>query len=218
MTQNQSTHVGFLTRLRTYFISGLLFSLPLLLSFYVMVWIVQTVDGWLHQLIPSKYLNLMSFPFSIPGIGLVVVILAFILVGMITRGFLGKIIMRHSERLFSKMPIVRTVYSTTKQISEAVLQSQSKSFREVGMMEYPRPGVWVLCFITGTTKGEVQRKTQDDVVNVFVPTTPNPTSGFLLFVPKSDIIILDMPVEAGIKMVVSAGMITPSELKKPSNS
>jgi uncharacterized membrane protein len=214
MTENQPNHPGFLARLRTYFISGLLFSLPLLLSFYVMVWIVQTVDGWIQHLLPSKYLMHMSFPFSVPGIGLVAVILGFVLIGMVTRGFLGKIILRHSERLFSKMPIVRTVYSTTKQISEAVLQSQSKSFREVGLMEYPRPGVWALCFITGKTKGEVQRKTQDDVVNVFVPTTPNPTSGFLLFVPRHEIKILDMPVEAGIKMVVSAGMITPTDLKK----
>jgi uncharacterized membrane protein len=210
-----SNQPSLVARFRSYFVSGLLFSLPLVFSFYVLVWIIQTVDGWLHHLIPYSYLSQPPFPFSIPGIGLLVVVFAFILIGMVTKGLFGKIILRYSEQIFSKMPIVRTVYSTTKQISEAVLQSQSNSFREVALMEYPRPGVWVLCFVTGSTKGEVQRKTLKDMVNVFVPTTPNPTSGFLLFVPRNQIIPLDMTVEAGIKMVVSAGMIIPEDVKNP---
>jgi uncharacterized membrane protein len=210
-----SNQPSLVARFRSYFVSGLLFSLPLVFSFYVLVWIIQTVDGWLHHLVPSSYLSQPPFPFSIPGIGLLVVVFAFILIGMVTKGLFGKIILRYSEQIFSKMPIVRTVYSTTKQISEAVLQSQSNSFREVALMEYPRPGVWVLCFVTGSTKGEVQRKTLKDMVNVFVPTTPNPTSGFLLFVPRNQIIPLDMTVEAGIKMVVSAGMIIPEDVKNP---
>ncbi|MBM3611277.1 MAG: DUF502 domain-containing protein [Alphaproteobacteria bacterium] len=210
-----SNQPSLVARFRSYFVSGLLFSLPLVFSLYVLVWIVQTVDGWLHHLVPYSYLSQPSFPFSIPGIGLLVVVFAFVVIGMITKGLFGKIILRYSEQIFSKMPIVRTVYSTTKQISEAVLQSQSNSFREVGLMEYPRPGVWVLCFVTGSTKGEVQRKTLKDMVNVFVPTTPNPTSGFLLFVPRNQIIPLDMTVEAGIKMVVSAGMIIPEDVKNP---
>ncbi len=210
-----SNQPSLVARFRSYFVSGLLFSLPLVFSLYVLVWIVQTVDGWLHHLVPYSYLSQPSFPFSIPGIGLLFVVFAFVVIGMITKGLFGKIILRYSEQIFSKMPIVRTVYSTTKQISEAVLQSQSNSFREVGLMEYPRPGVWVLCFVTGSTKGEVQRKTLKDMVNVFVPTTPNPTSGFLLFVPRNQIIPLDMTVEAGIKMVVSAGMIIPEDVKNP---
>lgn len=201
--------INILVRLRNYFISGLLFSLPLIITFYVMAWIVRTVDGWVQPFIPPEYNPQNLLPFPMPGLGIVIAIAGLVLVGTLTRGFLGNILLRYSERFFSKMPIIRSVYSTTKQVSEAVLQSRSKSFREVGMIEYPRPGLWALCFITGTTKGEVQKKTATDVVNVFVPTTPNPTSGFLLFVPRHDIIPINMSVEEGIKMVVSAGMITP---------
>lgn len=210
MTQTpQEESVGLFIRLRNYFISGLLFSLPLIITFYVVSWIIRTVDNWIQPLIPPEYNPQNFLPFPMPGLGIIIAIIVLIVLGSMTRGFLGNLILRYSEQVLSKMPIVRSVYSTTKQISEAVLKSRSNSFREVGMIEYPRPGIWALCFITGSTKGEVQRKTNNDVVNVFVPTTPNPTSGFLLFVPRHDIVIMDMSVEEGIKMVVSAGMITP---------
>ena len=201
--------VGIFIRLRNYFISGLLFSLPLLITFYVVSWIVRTVDEWVRPLIPVAYHPESYFHMSVPGLGIVIAFFGLVFVGVLTRGFMGNLILRASERLFSKMPIVRSVYSTTKQISEAVLNSRSKSFREVGLIEYPRTGIWTLCFVTGNTKGEVQGTTGSNVVNVFVPTTPNPTSGFLLFIPREDITPLKMTVEEGIKMVVSAGMITP---------
>lgn len=207
MIQENSPLKDLLVKLRNYFISGLLFSLPLMLSVYVLTWIVTTVDEWIQPLIPFG--AMFNLPFTIPGIGIVIVILLFIIIGALTKGFLGKVITGYSEQIFSKMPIVRSVYSATKQISEAVLQSQSQAFREVGLIEYPRAGMWVLCFTTGATTGEIRRKGGKELVNVFVPTTPNPTSGFLLFVPAEDIIPLTMSVEAGIKMVVSAGMITP---------
>ena len=153
-----SNQPSLVARFRSYFVSGLLFSLPLVFSFYVLVWIIQTVDGWLHHLIPYSYLSQPPFPFSIPGIGLLVVVFAFILIGMVTKGLFGKIILRYSEQIFSKMPIVRTVYSTTKQISEAVLQSQSNSFREVALMEYPRPAFGFYALLQGLLKVKFKEK------------------------------------------------------------
>jgi len=206
---NRNKHSNLFLRLRGYFIAGLLFSLPLIITFYIVLWIIHTIDGWIQHSVPPEYLPNIFLTFPVPGLGILVATLIFIAIGTFAKGFLGKVILRGSERFLSKMPIVRSIYSTTKQISEAVLESHSQSFHEVGMIEYPRPGIWTLCFITGNTGGEVKTKTADDVINVFVPTTPNPTSGFLLFVPKSQIIPMDMSVEDGIKMVVSVGMIAP---------
>jgi uncharacterized membrane protein len=110
-----------------------------------------------------------------------------------------------------RLPVIRTIYGALKQIFETVMASQSQAFREVVMFEYPRPGIWALGFLTGVTKGEVQRLTDDEVVNVFLPTTPNPTSGFLLFVPRKDLKVMDMTVEEGIKMIVSGGILTPPD-------
>jgi uncharacterized membrane protein len=112
------------------------------------------------------------------------------------------------------LPVVRSLYGATKQIFETVFADKADAFRDVVLVEYPRKDMWVLGFLTGTTKGEVQAKTSDEVVNVFVPTTPNPTSGFLLFVPKKDIQIMDMTIEEGIKLIVSAGIVTPDKLQK----
>jgi uncharacterized membrane protein len=201
-------HSGLFLRLRGYFIAGLLFSLPLIITFYIVLWIIQTIDGWIQHSVPAEYLPNIFLTFPIPGLGILVATLIFIAIGTFAKGFLGKVILQNSERFLSKMPIIRGIYSTTKQISEAVLESHSQSFHEVGLIEYPRSGIWALCFITGNTSGEVKEKTGDNMVNVFVPTTPNPTSGFLLFVPKSQIIPMAMSVEDAIKMVLSVGMIT----------
>jgi len=133
------------------------------------------------------------------------------MVGALTAGFMGRLWMRLSERVLAKMPVIRTIYSAVKQILETVLADQSAAFREAVLIEYPRRGMWAIGFITGRTKGEVQNLTEDECVNVFLPTTPNPTSGFLLFVPKPDIVPLAMTVEEAIKMVISGGIITPPD-------
>ena len=120
----------------------------------------------------------------------------------------------YEEKILSKIPVLGNIYSGLKQLFEAILGKKSNSFREVVLLEYPREGIWAMAFLTGDTKGEVNRKTKNKMVNVFLPTTPNPTSGFLLFVPKKDILRLTMTVEEGIKMIISAGMLTPSENQK----
>lgn len=142
-----------------------------------------------------------------------IVLLVLIFIGMITANFFGRFFIRLSENLLDRMPVIRSLYGATKQIFETVLATQSNAFREVILFEYPRKGIWCIGFITATTKGEVQRATSQETVNVFVPTTPNPTSGFLLFVPRKDVHVLDMTVEEGVKLVVSAGIILPGDKK-----
>lgn len=201
--------VFMIAKLRAYFFSGLLVVTPISLTLYVVAWIAGGIDQTVVSLLPKSFWTFYTLPFEIPGLGIVILIALLILIGAITRGFLGNILVRTGERILDRVPIARSIYSGTKQIMEAVFSGDSVSFKEVGLIEYPRKGIWSLCFVTGATKGEVQDKTENDVVNVFVPTTPNPTSGFLLFVPRSDIVVMNMSIEEGIKMVVSAGIVTP---------
>jgi len=202
------------TRLRGYLIAGVLVTAPIAITAYLSISLVQFIDARVVRLIPPQYNPNEYLPFSVPGLGVVVVLLFLIFIGMITANFFGRFFLRVSESILDRMPIIRSLYGATKQIFETVLATQSNAFREVVLFEYPRKGLWCIGFITGSTKGEVARATEMDTVNVFVPTTPNPTSGFLLFVPREDVTILDMSVEEGVKLVVSAGIILPAEKNK----
>lgn len=199
---------SFVTRLKNYFISGILVSTPILLTIYLVLWLVNAVDNIVRPLVPESITLEYGY---FPGYGLISTVIAVTLFGAFVRGFLGRYLVRMGEAIVDRMPIVRSIYTTIKQVAQALLDKESSSFRQVGLIEYPREGIWTICFITGTTLGEVQDKTNHEIVNVFIPTTPNPTSGFLLFVPKKDIKILDMTVDQGIKMAVSAGVITPKQ-------
>ena len=192
-------------RLRGYFFSGFLILAPLAITFWVTAWFIQMVD---QQILPSRLIS-----DSIPGVGIVVTLAVITFAGWATSGLVGRVIQRRSEDLVARIPIIRSIYGGTKQIFEAVLAKRSHAFRQVAIFEYPRKGVWSIGFLTGTTAGEVQQRTSTETVNVFVPTTPNPTSGFLLFVPRADLILLDMTVEEGIKMVVSGGIVTPEHMR-----
>ena len=130
-------------------------------------------------------------------------------IGAITPGFIGRTLLKAEERVLDKMPVVRSIYGAIKQIMETVMSTNSDSFREVVLVEYPRKKIWVIGFVTGETKGEVQTLNDETLINVFIPTTPNPTSGFLLFVPKKDLIYMKMKVEDAVKMVISGGIVTP---------
>ncbi|MCF6196771.1 MAG: DUF502 domain-containing protein [Emcibacter sp.] len=132
--------------------------------------------------------------------------------GFFAANFLGRTLIKIGEKILNRMPVVRSVYNTLKQIFETVISENKGSFQEVVLIEYPRKGLWAIAFISGENKGEIQRKMADDVVNVFLPTTPNPTSGFLLFVPKKDIIRLDMTPDEGAKYVISAGLVDPGNM------
>lgn len=200
--------------MRGYFIAGVLVTAPITITIWLTMAIINFVDSRVSALFPTQY---SEYTFSVPGLGLVIVLLFLLLVGMLTTNFLGRYFVNLGEAILDRLPVVRTLYSATKQIVETVFSSQSQAFREVVMIEYPRKDIWSLGFLTGTTKGEVQELTDDEVVNVFLPTTPNPTSGFLLFVPRKDVRILEMAVEDGIKLIVSAGIVTPEKLEKMQN-
>jgi len=198
-----------LGRLRAYFFAGILVTAPAAITFYIAWLLITWIDRLVGSLMPGRYGDLM--PMSVPGLGLIVLIVFLILVGMLTAGFVGRLVVRLSENLLARMPVVRSIYGAVKQIFETVLAQQSSAFRQVVLVEYPRRGIWAIGFVSGSTRGEVQNLTKEDCVNVFLPTTPNPTSGFLLFVPRDDLIVLNMTVEEGIKMVVSGGIVTPPD-------
>ncbi|MCE2510514.1 MAG: DUF502 domain-containing protein [Alphaproteobacteria bacterium] len=203
-------------RLRNSFLAGLLVTAPIGITIYIVWIIVNFVDSRVTPLIPVKYNPETSLPINIPGLGLVIVFVTITLIGALMTGFLGRYILSAGERILARMPVVRSIYGALKQIFEAVLTHSSTAFRKVVLIEYPRRGIWVLGFITGETKGEIQNLTKETVINVFLPTTPNPTSGFLLFVPAEDVHELTMTVEEGIKMVVSGGIVTPPD-RRPLN-
>jgi len=203
--------LGFGQRMRAYFLAGILVIAPIFITFYVAWLFIGFVDSKITPLIPIKYNPETYLPFALPGLGLFILILFLMLIGALTAGFMGRMWMRFSEQMLARMPVIRNIYSALKQILETVLADQSAAFREAVMIEYPRRGIWAIGFITGRTKGEVQNLTEEECINIFLPTTPNPTSGFLLFVPKKDLIPLTMSVEEAIKMVISGGIVTPPD-------
>ena len=208
---------SYLSRVRNYFLTGIIVTAPIAITFAVAMWVINWIDSKVVPLIPLPYnpqVLLQNYTgLHIPGIGLIVVLIGLTVIGFLAAGLLGRFIVRVGENILNRMPIIRSIYGALKQIFETVLRSSSRSFREVALIEYPRRGIWAIGFITTKTTGEVRSEIKEDVVNVFLPTTPNPTSGFLLFVPRKDLIILDMGVEEAIKMIVSAGIVTPPSPK-----
>ncbi len=202
---------GIMTRLRAYFLAGVLVTAPLGLTGLLSWWFIDFVDEKITPLIPDRYNPETYLPFGIPGLGLLVLLIAVTLIGALTAGLIGRWLLQTGERVLNRMPVVRSIYSAIKQIFETVLAQQSNAFREAVLVEYPRRGIWAIGFITGTTMGEVQNLTEEETVNIFLPTTPNPTSGFLLFVPKTDVVPLGMSVEEAVKMVISGGIVTPPD-------
>ena len=205
--------LGFGQRLRAYFLTGILITAPLFITGYLAWLFIGFVDAKVTPLLPEQYNPESYLPFGVPGLGLITLFIFLTIVGAVTAGFFGKLWLRFTERLLNRMPIVRNIYSAVKQILETVLAQQSSAFREAVLVEYPRRGLWAIAFITGRTEGEVQNVTEEECINIFLPTTPNPTSGFLLFVPKKDLISLSMSTEEAIKMVISGGIITPPDLR-----
>ena len=210
MNNDVSTdRIGLFARFRRYFLAGILVTSPILITAYVTWLIVTFVDTQVAGMLPESLDFTTKLPHQIPGIGLVISIIAITFIGAITPGFIGRTLLKAGERILNKMPVVRSIYGAIKQIMETVMSTNSDSFREVVLVEYPRKGIWVIGFVTGETKGEVQSLTKDKVINIFVPTTPNPTSGFLLFIPQKDLVYMDMKVEDAVKMVISGGIVTP---------
>ena len=205
----------FFGRMRAYFFAGILITAPIGISLWIAWGIINFFDNNVVSLLPHKYNPESYLPIQIPGLGLVLTILTLTVIGWLAAGLMGRWVVRMTENLMARMPVISNIYGAIKQIMETVLSQKSNSFRYVVLFEYPRKGIWTMGFVTGTTKGEVQNVINEKMINVFVPTTPNPTSGFLLFVPKSDLHYLSMSPEEGFKMLVSTGIVTPADQRSP---
>tara|TARA_B100001142_G_scaffold299219_1_gene322984 strand:- start:457 stop:1155 length:699 start_codon:yes stop_codon:yes gene_type:complete len=204
---------GLMSRLRNYFFTGVLVSAPFGLTAWLIWLLVDFVDRTVIPLIPQDYNPSNILGHSIPGLGVIIVLLVLTTIGALVTNFLGRYMLQIGERLLNRLPVIRTLYGLFKQIFDAVLAQSANAFREVVLIEYPRKGIWVIGFITGPTRGEIKNISDDEMVNVFIPTTPNPTSGFLLFLPRKDCTLLNMSVEQGVKMVISGGIVTPPDTK-----
>lgn len=195
--------------IRRYFISGLLVWLPIWVTILVIKFLIDILDNIL-LLLPQRYRPDYLLGFHIPGIGLVIILIVILLTGMFAANFLGKKFVELWDSLVGRIPLVRTIHMGVKQILQTLFTPGGKSFRKVLLVEYPRAGMWTIAFQTGDSSAMMEKSsTGETMVNLYVPTTPNPTSGFLLVVPKKDVIELDMSVEQALKFVISLGVVQP---------
>jgi len=205
-----------LANVRGNFLAGLIVIAPIGFTMWIINSIIGWIDGWVLPLIPYNYHFTEYIGINLKGLGVIFFLVFTVLVGWIGKGILGRTFLRIGENLVDRTPIVRSVYSGIKQIAETVLSSRDSSFDKACLIEYPRKGIWAIAFVASDSKGEIAEKNpnkNNQLVSVFIPTTPNPTSGFLLFIPKSDITYLDMTIEEAAKLVISAGLVYPKEKK-----
>ena len=198
-------------KLRAYLFTGILVTAPVAITFYLAYKFILWVDVFVTKILPPQYNFVNYMPMTIPGFGLIILIGFLMLVGMFAAGFLGRFFIRLGEWFVAKMPLVSSVYSLLKQIFETVFSSKTQAFKKVVMLEYPRKGIWILGLVSADLQGEIEEKLPDEMINVFIPTTPNPTSGFLIFVPRKDVIEMDMTVEEAIKFIISGGLVEPKD-------
>ena len=202
-------------KLKKYFLTGLLVVVPITMTLLVLRWLFRFINSLLITILPEVLRPEVLYGIPVPGISLVATLLLILLVGILAANIFGRSLVTFSEKLVDRIPFVKGVYTLFKQVVDTVLKRDHGAFRKVVLIEYPRQGIWSVAFVTGKSSGEVQRVTAEDVVNVFVPTTPNPTSGFYVLVPEKDLIALKMTVEEAFKLIISGGMVTPPEKKAP---
>lgn len=195
-------------KIRNYFIAGLLTVVPLSITIYVISILLRNADR-IFNLIPSRFNPKAHLPFPLPGLGAVLVLTMIFVIGLLVKNYVGGRIIDFGERIVYQIPLVRPIYSAVKQLLVAIFSQSYDGFKRVVMIEYPRRGIYALGFVTGIASGEVQELTKERVVNVFLPTTPNPTSGFYLLIPEKDIIPLKISVEDAFKLIISGGLATP---------
>ena len=205
---------GIVSKIKSYFLTGVIVAAPVTITAYMAYHLVLWINDVTSQLIPQQWKIGNFVPYAVPGFGLILLLAALFVIGMLTTGFVGRFFVNLGERIIREMPFISSFYSLIKQIFETFLSQKSRSFSEVVLVEYPRKGLWTIAFVSKEiTGGEVDEKTGQTNLSIYVPTTPNPTSGFLIFVPEKDVIKLDMSVEDGIKYVISCGIVTP-EMKE----
>lgn len=196
-------------KIKRYFITGLLVLFPFVMTIFIITWLFTKIDGILKGVI-SKFLERFGL-FTFPGMGFITVILLILITGVIARNYLGKKVLAIGDMIVTRIPLINRIYLAIQQISKAFLTEQREVFKNAVLIEYPRKGIYSIAFYTQNTKGEIKEKLNQEVVSVFVPTTPNPTSGYLLFIPKKEIINLDMNIEEALKLVISGGAVVPQK-------
>ena len=205
-----ASHTGPAARIRNYFLTGLVVAGPLAVTAWITWSFITWVDGWVRPLIPPMYRPETYLPWPIPGTGLVVAFFALTLLGFLTANLIGRTLVGWGESLLHRMPIVRPIYKTMKQIFEALFSKEGSSFRKVGLVEFPAPDMWSLVFISAPPGSDVSAKLPaGEHLSVFLPCTPNPTTGFFFFVKRKDVIELDITVENAMTVLISAGMVQP---------
>jgi uncharacterized membrane protein len=192
--------------LRTYFLTGLVVAAPLYITYYLISWFVDALDAFFRPWIPRVFQPTTYLPFDVPGVGVVMAIILLTLIGGLTANLLGRSLLAYGEGLIRRMPFIGTVYTALQQIFKTAVREDGDGFSQVALIEYPRKGLHAVAFVTKAADRWVNEATGETMIGVFLPTTPNPTSGFLLFVPEADVTILDMSVEEGARLVISAGL------------
>ena len=208
MSEDNQQKIPLTRRLRTYFLTGLVVAAPIAISISVAFWFIQSVDSWFSPFIPN---SLKDSTYSLPGLGVLASLVILTGLGALTANIFGKTILQFGENLLDRVPVIRNIYSALKQIFETVATQSNQNFKGVVLFEYPRKDIWALGFVTTDAKGEIAEKKGDNLLCIFAPTTPNPTSGYLLFVPKEDTIKMDMSVEEAAKLIISAGIVIPEK-------
>ncbi|SDZ81493.1 DUF502 domain-containing protein [Rubrimonas cliftonensis] len=207
----EKQHGTFWGRWRANFLTGIVVIAPLYLTVWLIWSFVSIVDYKVERLLPTGY-NLTDY-LNFPGYGLAIFVVFTSVIGALAKNLFAAQLIGWGERMLDRLPIIRSIYNAIKQIAETVLVQSKSSFERACLVEYPRRGIWAVAFISTATRGElVEKAGQTDMVSVFLPTTPNPTSGFLLFVPREDVIELDMSVEEAAKLIISAGLVSPAEV------
>ncbi len=210
---------GLLARFRANFLTGLVVIAPIGFTLWLIWSVTGWIDGWVLPFVPDKYqpdrilytFFGIDYEINLRGIGVILALIFTVFVGWVAKGLMGRSLIGWAESLVDRMPVVRSIYSGVKQVAETVLSQTESKFDKACLIEYPRPGIWAIGFVSTAAKGEVLAKLPDDeVMTVFLPTTPNPTSGFLLYLPKRDVKFLDMTVEDAAKLVISAGLVYPN--------
>jgi uncharacterized membrane protein len=200
-----------MARVRNYFLTGLIVAGPVAITAYLTWWFVTWVDGLVRPFIPQDYRPETYLPWGIPGSGLVVAFVALTLLGFLTHNLIGRTLVDLGERLLGRMPVVRAIYRGLKQVFETLFSGNGSSFRKVGLVEFPSPGMWSIVLISQTPGGDVAAKLpgQQDYISVFLPCAPNPTTGFFFYVPKASVIEIDMSAEDAATLIMSAGVVQP---------
>jgi uncharacterized membrane protein len=199
--------------MRKYFITGLLILVPLAITLWVLNLIISTMDQSL-LLLPESWRPEAMFGFRIPGLGTILTLMIIFLTGLATRNFVGKHVVHAWELFLTRIPVVSTIYTSVKQVSDTLFSSSGNAFRKAVLVQYPRHGSWTIAFLTGVPGGDVRNHLRGDYVSIYVPTTPNPTSGFFLMVPRAEAIELDMNVDEALKYIVSMGVVSPEYFEK----